>query len=126
MIFSVMYYEIRNIMFYEKNLKLTKKILLIMFFVIEFFFTIVFYQFFNNYWIFINHGLFIGGKYFITLMFPNLKISKKSYNMVIFKINMFFFLMDLLTISVAENFTFKIGNSKVVENIFPEKISHDL
>ena len=25
------------------------------------------------------------------------------------------------TISATENFTFKIGNSRVVENIFPEK-----
>ena len=32
----------------------------------------------------------------------------------------------LLAITATENFTVKIGNSTVVENIFPAKISHDL
>ena len=29
-------------------------------------------------------------------------------------------------ISDTENFTFKIGNSRVVKNIYYEKVSHDL
>ena len=29
-------------------------------------------------------------------------------------------------ILATENFIFNIGNSKVVENVLPEKISHDL
>ena len=29
-------------------------------------------------------------------------------------------------IPVIENLTFKIANRKVLENIFPQKISHDL
>ena len=44
MILLVVSYESKNIIFYEKNLKLTKSN--IMFFVIEFFLTIVTYYFF--------------------------------------------------------------------------------
>ena len=33
---------------------------------------------------------------------------------------------NLLTFSAAENFTFKSGNCRVVENIFFEKVRHDL
>ena len=29
-------------------------------------------------------------------------------------------------ISAIENFTFTISNGRIVENIFPERISHDL
>ena len=32
----------------------------------------------------------------------------------------------LLTISATVDFIFKIGNSRVVENIFPEKVSQNL
>ena len=53
---------------------------------------------------------------FIISNFKNeLKISKYSCLKKI-----------LIMISATENFTFKIGKSRVVENIFPEKISHDL
>ena len=30
-----------------------------------------------------------------------------------------------LRISAVEKFTFKIENSRVIDNVFPEKISHD-
>ena len=61
----------------------------------------------------------------MTLRFPVFKISKKSLNIVLvfFKC---FFQKILLTIPDAENFTSEIENGRVVENIFPEKISHDL
>ena len=32
----------------------------------------------------------------------------------------------LSAISATDYFTFKIGNSKVIENIYPEKINYDL
>ena len=32
----------------------------------------------------------------------------------------------LLTISVTANFAFKIGNSRIIENIFSAKINHEL
>ena len=67
-----------------------------MFFVIEFFLTITSYQFLKIDWIFINYGLF-----------------KKDV-----------FYSILLSISATENFNFKNGNSRVIENIFPEKLSH--
>ena len=35
-------------------------------------------------------------------------------------LNTCFFLKILLTILTAKNFTFKVGNSKIVENILPE------
>ena len=37
-----------------------------------------------------------------------------------------YFKKIVLTISGAENFTFKIGNNRVVKNIFSKKISHNL
>ena len=39
---------------------------------------------------------------------------------------MLFFQKNILMISAIENFIFKIGNGRVVENIFPQKLSHDL
>ena len=57
-------------------------------------------------------------------MISILKIRKNSSN-IYFKKNVSSQKI-LLTISVTQNFTFKIGNSRVVEIIFPEEISHDL
>ena len=87
-----------------------------MFFVIEFILSIASYQFFKHDWIFINHGLYLSVKYSLKFYsIPISKISTKSYS---FKI--------LLTIPATKKFSFKIKFSRVVENIFPEKISHYL
>ena len=85
------------------------------FFVIKFFLTIPSYEIFKNYWIFINHGLFFGKKFSTTLLFPISKICKKNLKYSYLK------KMFLLMISGTENFNFGTGNSRVVENIIPEK-----
>ena len=77
-----------------------------MFSVIEFFPTIASYQFFKNECIFINHGLFFRVKYFLQLY----------HFQFFYRVNLY---GDYLLI-------FKIANSRFVENISPEKISHDL
>ena len=64
-ILSVLSYQRKNIIFYDKNLR--KIILLMMFFVIEFFLTITSYKFLKNAWILINHGLFFREIYTLQL-----------------------------------------------------------
>ena len=72
-----------------------------MFFAIEFLLTIASYQFFANDSIFMNHGLFFRGKY---SNFKN-KVKKKN--------------------TAFEDFLL-IYEIRVLNNIFPEKISNDL
>ena len=59
-----------------------------------------------------------------TILYNFTLSNFKSSNVVIKKTNVF--KKILLTISVTKNFTFKTGNSKIVENIFPEKLNHHL
>ena len=69
-ILLVMSYERKNIVFYKKNLRLTKKILLIVFFVIEFFLTIASYQFFEKCLDFYKSRFnFLWNTYSTTLLF---------------------------------------------------------
>ena len=56
-ILPVMSYERKNIIFYEKNLKLTKNKTFNNVLFIRIFLTIASYQFFENYRSFTNHGL---------------------------------------------------------------------
>ena len=69
--------------------------------------------------------IFSGKIFSTTLLFPILKISKKSSNIDIEKRTVSFKKI-ILKISATENFAFKIRNSRVVETILLEKISHDL
>ena len=64
--------------------------------------------------------IFSGNIFSTTLVFPILKLSKKILNIVIIRKFFSFF----LAISATKNFTFGIGNSRVVENIFLPKISY--
>ena len=59
-----------------------------------------------------------------TILYNSTLSNFKSSNVVIKKTNVF--KKILLTISVTTNFTFKTGNSKLVENIFSEKLNHHL
>ena len=64
---------------------------------------------------------YFSGKIFFTILLLSiLKISKQFLNIVIPK------KIIRLTISATGNFTFEIGNRRIVENTFPEEISHDL
>ena len=58
MILSVVSYEVKNIIFYEKNLKRTTNNTFNSVFVISFFFTIASYEFFNNNFYFIYFTYF--------------------------------------------------------------------
>ena len=64
--------------------------------------------------------IFLGKIFSIIIMFSIQKISKKSSNTVIKK-KKCFLKKILFTISTTNNFTFKIGNSGVLENIFSKK-----
>ena len=55
---SAVSYVRKNTLFNEKNLKITKNNILIMFFVIGYFLIIALYRFFKNDAILINHGSF--------------------------------------------------------------------
>ena len=51
-------------------------------------------------------------------------MSYERNNLILYERNIK--LMKNITILDTENFTFKTRNSRVVENIFPEKIIHNL
>ena len=95
-----------------------------MFFVAEIFLTIAYYQFFKSDWITTNHGLFFQGKHPMQHPFSILKIKSISSSIVIRK-NIFLFKIILMVL-ITKNYTFNIGNSKAVKNIFPGKISNSL
>ena len=77
-ILSAVSYKRKNILFYGKNVQLTKKNIFNTF-VMEFFLTIASHQFLKNDWIFHKSWLiFLGEIYLITLLFSILKLSKKS------------------------------------------------
>ena len=104
--------------FFMKKIWDTRKIVLsIMLFVIEFFLTIASYQFSKSDWIFINHG----NNSTVSNIKNKYKIFEYSYLKKIVSLKKI-----LLWTSATENFTFIIENTRVVENIFPKEISHDL
>ena len=120
MILSYVSYGRKNITFYEKNIKLTKNDTLNNVFCNRIF---PYYRLLTIFfkWCFI----FLGKIFSTNLLFHILNLSKTSSKMYIKKKNVSFKKI-LLTISAIENFTFKIRNSKVVDNIFPNKINHYL
>ena len=87
-------------------------------------------KFFENDWIFINHGSFCRGKYSLQIYGFQFEKTVKNLHIFYFKTIAFeeivYFKEIVLTNSATENFAFKIGNSRVVENISSEKITHDL
>ena len=60
-ILSVVPYERKNVIYHEKNSKLTKINVFNDVVCNRIFFVIGSYKFFKNYWIFIKYGLFFGG-----------------------------------------------------------------
>ena len=67
-----------------------------------------------------NHGLFFRKKY--SLQLYCFQVKKKVNNLTIYSFKKNVSLKHFyLKISASEKFTFKIGSSRVVENIFPEK-----
>ena len=117
-------YERKNIIVHEKNFKPTKNISFNNIFCNRIFPYYHFLPIFKNDWIFINHGLFFGKNTLTTLPFSILKVkfSMADIIKIIFWKETFFY-----EITIFENYLLilKIGNDKVVENIFPEKMSHN-
>ena len=100
--------------------------LLIIFFVIEFFLTIVSYKLLKNDWIFRNHGLFFRAEYSRNSTISYFKIKLLIFIYSNFILKMFLFEKLYFMISAIENFTNKIRNGRVVDNMFPDKIGYDL
>ena len=117
-ILSVVFYERKKIILYKQNFKVMNNNTFNNVFCNRIFPYYSFLLIFKKWFDFHKSWFIFSGKIFsTTLLFLILKI--KSSNIDIFK-------KILLIIPVTENFTYKIGNRSVVENILPEKISHDL